>query len=106
MAPSHYDFGLQLGRAAKELIGAELDANPFLQQTALPYIATAKGKALLDRFIAVNNASYPHYFDEIRGMAEGSQRPLLHLVIMNLLQELSYFIPAPPWRTPRPLQLL
>lgn len=35
--------------------------------------------------------SYPEYFDELRGIADGSGQSLLDVLLLNLDEELSYF---------------
>lgn len=44
-------------------------------------------------FVKVQEAVFPDYMDELRGIADGSRQPLVAVLLMNLDEELSYFLP-------------
>ena len=39
----------------------------------------------------VQQVTYPDYFDELRGIADGSKQDLVHVLLINLDEELSYY---------------
>ncbi|KAJ9451950.1 hypothetical protein DIPPA_01450 [Diplonema papillatum] len=88
-AAGHYDFGSEIGKRFAGNISARILANTAMQDTVLPYLQTATGKATLASLLDRHNKTYPMYVLEIQGMAEGSNIPFETLFANNLMQELT-----------------
>lgn len=48
---------------------------------------------IYDGFVEVQEKAFPSYMEELRGIADGSGQPLLHILLINLDEELTYFLP-------------
>ncbi|RLN96266.1 hypothetical protein BBJ28_00019306, partial [Nothophytophthora sp. Chile5] len=85
---SHFEFGRQLGARFRDKIQSRMRLNTKLQTLLLPYARTPLGRDLLDRYLAVHNATFP-----LEGMAEGSDLPFETLFVENIVEEYSNSIP-------------
>jgi hypothetical protein len=48
---------------------------------------------VFDAFVKVQQDTYPDYFEELKGISDGSGQPLTSVILINLDEELSYFLP-------------
>eukprot|EP00316_Scyphosphaera_apsteinii_P024002 CAMPEP_0119330808 /NCGR_PEP_ID=MMETSP1333-20130426/79054_1 /TAXON_ID=418940 /ORGANISM="Scyphosphaera apsteinii, Strain RCC1455" /LENGTH=341 /DNA_ID=CAMNT_0007340269 /DNA_START=134 /DNA_END=1159 /DNA_ORIENTATION=- len=62
-------------------------------QTMHEFCECAAGSELLTEFERVNHAKYPHILDEVAGIAAGSGQPARLVLLANLAQEFSTFVP-------------
>ncbi|CAF1014516.1 unnamed protein product [Adineta ricciae] len=84
---THYEYSYQLGQLTRESIRQRI-ANDFAYLSSLfHFIQTEYGQKLHRGFIETTRSIYPWYWDEIRGLADGSQVPLEQIVILNFLNE-------------------
>lgn len=88
---SHYDFGVSMGRQMSELI-----ANRYRQSTDLSalrgWASTPAGAAWVAQYKTLHESLFPDYMQEIQGIADGSGQAVSDVFLMNLDEELSYFL--------------
>ncbi len=65
----------------------------FAMTFADSLIPPTAASQIFDSFVRVQQQAFPEYFEEILGIADGSKQPLLHVLLLNLDEELSYFLP-------------
>eukprot|EP01063_Lacrimia_lanifica_P020147 TRINITY_DN27494_c0_g1_i1.p1 TRINITY_DN27494_c0_g1~~TRINITY_DN27494_c0_g1_i1.p1 ORF type:complete len:377 (+),score=99.85 TRINITY_DN27494_c0_g1_i1:49-1179(+) len=83
----HRAFGRGMGTAFSAEVQARLAVDTRLQDGVLPWLRTAAGTAVYDRFFKAHEAKYPAYMAELRGVAEGAAVPFSTIFAMNLIQE-------------------
>jgi len=76
-AAGHYECGRQVGKQMKKHIRRAVRWYSDL-------VKFCNGNALCDKFIDVNNASYPHLVEEVEGMAKGAKVNPRKLLLMNI----------------------
>lgn len=81
-----------MGRKYADLIQKRYSANTQLQQHLIPFSTTSRGRDVLGAFYNTHAVIFPNYMDELRGLAEGANIPFDHVLLMNLRQEISYFV--------------
>ncbi|XP_078619724.1 beta-alanyl-dopamine/carcinine hydrolase-like [Branchiostoma floridae x Branchiostoma japonicum] len=84
---SHYQVGLQIGRAARRQIAEYLDRHHVFANL-LGILQTDAGRMLYDGYLRAAKSAYPHYVEEIVGMSEGSGLPFQHLFLMHCQSEM------------------
>ncbi|CAK4078233.1 unnamed protein product [Aphanomyces euteiches] len=92
---SHFEFGLELGKAFKDDIVDRLQLSSDLKSIILPFYATDTGKAIYDKYLNVHNSTFPDYVEELQGIAAGSGVPFETLFLMNIVEEYSNSLPQP-----------
>ena len=60
------------GSAFRDQIVAVMKDNSFFNSKMLSYNSTAEGSHLYTTFYKTVAAKFPHYLDELRGMADGA----------------------------------
>lgn len=83
VAKDHYEFGYRLGRQTAKLQRAFLKAFPF----------PAPVEALVQRsmpFLRATKQIFPHYIQEVRGLAHGAGVPFEVLWVLHCLDELEH----------------
>ena len=88
VAGSHTEVGAAIGHAFAAQIHAMYNSYAFLQETLLPYFATAEGRDHYDALLTVNRAAFPGYVAELAGMAQGAGRPFHELFLCNVRGEI------------------
>jgi len=71
-ASEHRRFGRELGRAFAAMISERHATDWEMNAYLMPFVATTAGKAVYEEFLAVNQAKYPLYMEELRGLSEGT----------------------------------
>ncbi len=84
---SHFEIGRAIGARFADQIHQALDGYEFFQQRLLPYHRSEEGQRRYQKFVELNRSHYPDYFIELEGMAQGANRPLEDLVLLNLRGE-------------------
>eukprot|EP00058_Branchiostoma_floridae_P018824 XP_002604313.1 hypothetical protein BRAFLDRAFT_125264 [Branchiostoma floridae] len=84
---SHYQVGLQIGRAARRQIAEYLDRHHVFANL-LGILQTEAGRILYEGYLRAAKSAYPHYVEEIVGMSEGSGLPFQHLFLMHCQSEM------------------
>ncbi|XP_057518595.1 uncharacterized protein LOC130799501 isoform X2 [Amaranthus tricolor] len=90
---SSYQMGYQIGEKFSSIIKSRL-ANDLILQTQLrPFSTSHLGKQLLDSLSDNNRNRFSFYWDELVGIAEGSNVPVLDIILINFRKEILAFIP-------------
>eukprot|EP00928_Gymnodinium_smaydae_P029948 TRINITY_DN22403_c0_g1_i1.p1 TRINITY_DN22403_c0_g1~~TRINITY_DN22403_c0_g1_i1.p1 ORF type:complete len:424 (-),score=80.00 TRINITY_DN22403_c0_g1_i1:116-1387(-) len=84
-ASTPYEAGLQHGRMAKERIHGWFNTQEL--RKAFSYVAN-EGKEAFQQLKKDNEAEFPHYVEEMRGIAEGAGVTLDQVWVANFLSEL------------------
>ena len=74
---SSYEMGYLSGERFSSLIKSRLATDLILQTQLRPYAKTHLAKPLIDSLTENNRSKFPHYWDELGGIAEGSGVPVL-----------------------------
>ncbi|ETP30833.1 hypothetical protein F442_20228 [Phytophthora nicotianae P10297] len=90
---SHFEFGRQMGLRFRDKIQDRMRLNTKLQNLLLPFAKTSTGRKLLGRYLLTHRATFPQYFEELEGVAEGSDVPFETIFIENIVEEFSNSIP-------------
>lgn len=67
-----YEVGRGVGTQMRDTIQSYVAAWPIVQDTILPFIATADGEKAFNAFRSASAAAYPDIAEEIRGLGDGS----------------------------------
>ena len=89
-AKSTFDLGRQVGLRFREMIQSRHAADRGLDRI-LAWSTTLHGKSILAEFEKRHEEKYPELLDELRGLAVGAQVSYRSTLVLNLLQELTYF---------------
>jgi len=93
---SHYDVGFQVGTHFSDRIANYIQNSEEVNKVLLPFSKTGEGRAAIEQFLTLNERAYPQYFDELRGLSQGSGVPLSTLVMLQFADELEA-----GWITPK-----
>ena len=84
---THYECAHQIGTLTREAIRHRI-ADDFAYLSILfAFVQTDSGQKLHRDFIEIIRSIYPWYWDELRGLADGSEIPLEQLLVLNFLNE-------------------
>ena len=86
---THYECGHQIGSITREAIRHRIADDFAYFSTLFSFVQTEYGLKLHRDFISAIRSLYPWYWDEIRGLADGSEIPLEQLLVLNFLNETS-----------------
>ena len=84
---SHYEVGYSIGRRFADELHGGFDRCPQLPKMRAFY-QTATGQAFVQALIRTNRDRFPGYMAELEGTAQGAERSLDDLQLMNLRGEL------------------
>lgn len=85
---NHYEFGFKLGQLTEEAIVRRLNSDHNYFSVLFDFIQTDSGRKLQENFIEATRSYFPWYWDEIRGLADGSNVSLEKIVVLNFLNEI------------------
>ncbi|GFP92604.1 hypothetical protein PHJA_001404600 [Phtheirospermum japonicum] len=88
-----YEMGFLIGQRFSKQIKSRLSKDLILQKQLLPFANSPKSHSLLKSLSHNNMKKYPNYWDELRGTAEGSETPLLEIMLLNFRKEILPFVP-------------
>ncbi|KAM7525833.1 hypothetical protein LguiA_015735 [Lonicera macranthoides] len=88
-----YRLGFLIGRRFSKQIRSRLNTDLILQNQLLPFSQSPLSRPLIRALSDTNRKRFPLYWDELRGTADGSGVPLLHIVLLNFRKEILPFIP-------------
>ena len=83
---AHYEFGAAIGSHFSERIHAAYDSYALLRDMRV-YHATEAGRARYEALLALHEAEYPQYLQELRGMAAGAGRDFIDVFLLNMRGE-------------------
>ncbi|KAL2636390.1 hypothetical protein R1flu_007869 [Riccia fluitans] len=88
-----YEMGFAIGMHFEAMIRSRLASDPHLSSTLLPFANTEQGQHLVKLLSKNNRECYPDYWDELRGLADGSGVPFLSILLLNFRKEIAAFLP-------------
>ncbi|XP_024528276.1 uncharacterized protein LOC9630912 isoform X1 [Selaginella moellendorffii] len=89
-----YEMGLAIGKRFSAMIERRLEQDPLVRSQLVPFSRTSDGEQLVDDLSATNRNAFPRYWDELRGIADGSGASFLELLLLNLRKEIFPFLPT------------
>jgi hypothetical protein len=84
---THYECAHTIGTLTREAIRHRIADDFAYLSTLFAFVRTDYGQKLHRDFIETIRSIYPWYWDEIRGMADGSEIPIEQLLVLNFLNE-------------------
>lgn len=84
---NHYECSHAVGTLAREAILHRIANDLNVLSSLFSFVQTGYGQELHQNFIKRIREFYPWYWDEIRGIADGSQIPLEQILVLNFLNE-------------------
>ena len=84
---TYYEVGKQIGQQAGQRISTYININPDTA-TMKSYINTIKGAQEFAELIEYNEQYYPQYFEELRGISDGSGIDYNDILLINFEYEL------------------
>ena len=84
---THYECARAIGALTREAIRHRIADDLAYLSTLFAFVQTDYGLKLHRDFIDKVRSLYPWYWDEIRGLADGSEIPLEQLLVLNFLNE-------------------
>ncbi|BFI30062.1 isopenicillin-N N-acyltransferase like protein [Marchantia polymorpha subsp. ruderalis] len=88
-----YEMGFTIGIHFEAMIRSRVACDPYLSSSLQPFANTKQGQHLVHLLSKTNSERYPEYWDELRGLADGSGVPFLSIILMNFRKEISPFLP-------------
>lgn len=80
-----YQMGFLIGCRFASMIKSRVADDLILQSQLLPFAQSHRSEMLIRSLSENNNKAYPRYWDELRGTADGSGVPLLHVCVFTFL---------------------
>jgi hypothetical protein len=84
---THYECAHAIGTLTSEAIRRRIADDTTYLSILFAFVKTDYGHKLHQDFIDTIRLSYPWYWDEIRGLSDGSEIPLEQLLVLNFLNE-------------------
>ncbi|CAG7827918.1 unnamed protein product [Allacma fusca] len=81
---TNYEIGHAIGKTFCNLISNFFELNEDFKNSVLSFYGTPVGKNIYDESLKVANQRFPHYVQEIQGMADGSGIPFHHLYLLHI----------------------
>ncbi|XP_057810172.1 uncharacterized protein LOC131024676 [Salvia miltiorrhiza] len=88
-----FEMGFLIGERFSSMIKSRLENDVILQKQMLPFAESPHSNPLLTSLSQTNKKKYPIYWDELKGTAQGSGAPFLHIMLLNFRKEILPFIP-------------
>jgi len=84
---THYECGRQIGQLTRDAILQRIHGDYKCLSPLFDFVTTDEGRQLHDEFVEMIRRRFPWYWDEIRGLAEGSEIPLEQILVLNFYNE-------------------
>lgn len=84
---THYECAHTIGKLTREAIRHRIADDLSYLSTLFAFVQTDYGLKLHRDFLDTIRSLYPWYWDEIRGLADGSEMPLEQILVLNFLNE-------------------
>ncbi|CAF2562125.1 unnamed protein product [Rotaria sp. Silwood2] len=84
---THYECARHIGIACRELIKKRIEDDRIYLTPMFNFIQTTDGHKLHQGFIEIIRKTFPWYWDEICGLADGSEIPLEQILVLNFENE-------------------
>ncbi|OAO15240.1 cysteine protease family C45 [Blastocystis sp. ATCC 50177/Nand II] len=92
-ALSYYDAGYQYGSKTKRVLQERYALDNVMQKTLIPWSNTDEGRETIMKVVDIHTKEFPHFMEEIRGMADGAEVPMEHVLMYTMEEEFSYLVP-------------
>ncbi|XP_076441243.1 beta-alanyl-dopamine/carcinine hydrolase-like [Babylonia areolata] len=79
-----YDFGFSVGAHFRQRIQLYFNESDHHQKTALPFYESQEGRDYYEESLRACQDCFPHYVQEVRGMANGAGLPFEHVFMANI----------------------
>lgn len=89
---THYETGLAVGKHFSSRISEFLQGYATLSGRLRPFFKSNEGQQVVRNFIQDNTNRYPHYADELIGIAHGANVSVEDIWLMNLRNEINAII--------------
>lgn len=87
-------LGYAIGRQYKDKIAARIKSLGPQLEKAIAFTSTEEGDSAYNSLVNVSALRYPQYWEEIKGIIEGSEIPAKLIILLNFRQELSILAEA------------
>ncbi|CAF1555887.1 unnamed protein product [Rotaria sp. Silwood1] len=84
---THYECARDIGVKCRERIQKRITNDQIYLESLFNFVQTDEGHKLHQGFIDAIRTMFPWYWDEIRGLADGSEIPLELLLVLNFVNE-------------------
>ncbi|KAL5003932.1 hypothetical protein ScPMuIL_017388 [Solemya velum] len=85
---THYEIGFEVGTLQRAHIQRALREYEYIRERVEPFV-TSSGKGVYEKFVETISEFYPQYMEELNGIADGAQVPLMQIMLINLEPEIS-----------------
>ncbi|CAF4019045.1 unnamed protein product, partial [Rotaria magnacalcarata] len=84
---THYECARHIGITCRDLIRKRIEDDRNYLTPMFNFVQMSKGIRLHQNFIEIIRKMFPWYWDEIRGIADGSEIPLEQILVLNFENE-------------------
>ncbi|CAF3079823.1 unnamed protein product [Rotaria socialis] len=84
---THYECARHIGITCRDLIRKRIEDDRNYLTPMFNFVQTSKGIRLHQNFVEIIRKLFPWYWDEIRGIADGSKVPLEQILVLNFENE-------------------
>ncbi|KAL3322098.1 hypothetical protein AABB24_039630 [Solanum stoloniferum] len=88
-----FQIGFLIGQRFSKLIQNRLSTDLILQNQLLPFAQLPNSQTLIHTLSQTNKNKFPNYWNELKGIAQGSCVPFLNILLLNFRKEILPFIP-------------
>ncbi|XP_009626292.1 uncharacterized protein [Nicotiana tomentosiformis] len=88
-----FQIGFFIGQRFSKQIRSRLCNDLILQNQLLPFAQLPNSQPLIHTLSQTNKNKFPNYWNELKGIAEGSGAPFLNILLLNFRKEILPFIP-------------
>ncbi|OIT38595.1 hypothetical protein A4A49_36635 [Nicotiana attenuata] len=88
-----FQIGFLIGQRFSKQIRSRLSNDLILQNQLLPFAQFSNSQPFIHALSETNQSKFPHYWNELKGIAEGSGVPFLNILLLNFRKEILPFIP-------------
>ncbi|KAJ5069253.1 peptidase c45 [Anaeramoeba ignava] len=96
-SPDHFEIGKQIGLAMKERIYKYFEESAVLNYVLIPWFENHLEE--YTQFYDANYLKYPHYMDELRGLASGADVSFHKVFLLTLSLEISLLVQSETGKT-------
>ena len=88
MEGTHYEYTFKLGQLIAQQIRERIGKDSKDLQPLFSFIKTEDGSKYLNAYTATIQNEFPWYYDELKGLSDGSEVPLEQILVFNYKNEL------------------
>ncbi|XP_059287073.1 uncharacterized protein LOC132040451 [Lycium ferocissimum] len=87
-----FQIGFLIGQRFSKLIQSRLSTDLILKNQLLPFAQLPNSQPLINNLSENNKNKFPNYWNELKGIAQGSGVPFLNILLLNFRKEILPFI--------------